>query len=77
MMQCFILWNGHRREYLARRNPHRVLEYTIYAYDAAPIQKMATAEAVAQKIAKPGERWEIHRLDKVKMTEEVVKAWQQ
>lgn len=77
MLRHFILRNGSRGGYLARRNPYGARELTIYAWDAAPIEKLATAEAVAEKIAKPGERWVISFLDKVKMTEEVVKTWPQ
>lgn len=77
MLRYFILKMGKRGPYLARRSPYGARETTIYAWDAAPIDKLAMAEAVAERIAKPGERWEIRHLDKIRMTEEVVKTWPQ
>ena len=74
MLKGYIARRG-KTEYLARRNPYGGREFSIYAYDAAIIEKRTDAEEVIQRIAKPGEKWELRFLDKIEQTEEIVKAW--
>lgn len=76
MLRGYIIRRGDK-QYLARLNPYGSREFSIYAYDAAIIEKRSVAVEIIEKLARPGETWELRFLDKIKMDERMVQAWPQ